>query len=258
MPNLKRSRTPSPAPAKQRRWAMVVDLNVCTGCAACAVACRAENNVAIAGPKEAARNGTLQWIRIERNWEGAGDDFRVASRPISCQQCDDAPCEPVCPVLATYTDAEGLSVQVYNRCVGVRYCALNCPYEERFFNWFDYQWPESMELQLNPDVSRRTRGIMEKCSFCVQRILAAERDAKRDGREIQDGDVQPACVQSCPAQALIFGDLNDPKSRIAQVWGNPGLETLLGDLGTRPKVRYARRGDVLGARALDPDTEGAA
>ncbi len=242
------------APAETHQWAMVIDLNACTGCGACAVACRAENNIPITGPGEAERNGTIQWLRIERGWEGEEGEFRVAARPVSCQQCDDAPCEPVCPVLATYTSSEGLCVQVYNRCVGTRYCALNCPYEERFFNWYDYEWPAPMALQLNPDVSLRTRGIMEKCSFCSQRILAAERAARLEGRPLRDGEAQPACAQSCPAQALIFGDLEDPESRIAQVWRRPGLETLLEELGTRPRVRYQPR-DVPATAALGLDEE---
>ncbi len=243
-----------PPSAEPHHWAMLIDLNVCTGCSACAVACRAENNIPITGPEEAARNGTFQWVRIERTWAGEAADFRVESRPISCQQCEAAPCEPVCPVLATYTNSEGLCVQVYNHCVGTRYCALNCPYQERFFNWYDYQWPAPMDVQLNPDVSVRTRGIMEKCSFCSQRILAAERAARLEGRPLRDGEVAPACVQSCPAQALIFGDLADPDSRIARAWRQPGLETLLEELGTQPKVRYVRR-DVLAAAALDSDAE---
>ncbi len=241
-------------PAEPHDWAMVIDLNACTGCGACAVACRAENNIPITGPGEAERNGTIQWLRIERGWEGEETDFRVAARPVSCQQCDAAPCEPVCPVLATYTSSEGLCVQVYNRCVGTRYCALNCPYEERFFNWYDYEWPAPMELQLNPDVSVRTRGIMEKCSFCSQRILAAERTARLEGRPLRDGEAQPACAQSCPAQALIFGDLDDPESRIARAWQRPELETLLDELGTRPRVRYVRRA-VPGSGALGLDGE---
>jgi Fe-S-cluster-containing dehydrogenase component len=252
MPKAEPSRTGNTPP---HHWAMLIDLNVCTGCAACAVACRAENNVAITGPREAARNGTIQWLRIERGWTGAGSDFHVESRPVTCQQCGDAPCEPVCPVLATYTNPDGLSVQVYNRCVGTRYCAINCPYEARFFNWFDYRWPAPMELQLNPDVSQRTRGIMEKCSFCVQRIEAAERTALTERRPVRDGEVQPACAQSCPAEAILFGDLNDPDSRIARAWRRTGLETLLEEVGTLPAVRYVPRSDRLAGLAPPPDTE---
>ena len=219
---------------------MLVDLNACTGCAACAVACRAENNIAITGPSEAARNGTIQWMRLERNWHDEADGFRVENRPVNCQMCDDAPCQPVCPVLATYTNAEGVSVQVYNRCVGTRYCGLNCPYQARFFNWFDYAWNPLMEVQLNPDVTRRTRGIMEKCSFCIQRIEAAERTAELERRNLRDGEVVPACAQSCPAEALLFGDLDDADSRIAQAWPRPGVKALLPELGTGTKVRYRR------------------
>ncbi len=232
-PKVKSAHTP--------RWGMIIDLNACTGCSACMVACRAENNIAITGPKEAAYNGTIQWMRIERTWKGRGRDIRVENRPVNCQQCYDAPCEPVCPVLATYTNDEGVSVQVYNRCVGTRYCGLNCPYQGRFFNWFDYAWAPTMEVQLNPDVTRRTRGIMEKCSFCIQRITAAERQAELEKRPVRETDIQPACAQSCPAQALHFGDLNNPDGVLGTVWNAPGLEVLLPEVGTRPKVRYARR-----------------
>lgn len=249
------NRSQTSPPGESHQWGMLIDLNVCTGCSACVVACRAENNIPITGPHEATRNGTIQWLHIERNWAGEQGDFRVESRLIGCQQCEDAPCEPVCPVLATYTNSEGISVQVYNRCVGTRYCALNCPYQQRYFNWFDYSWPTPMDVQLNPDVSRRTRGIMEKCSFCMQRILAAERAARREGRPLRDGEVQPACVQSCPAQALLFGDLNDPDSRIARAWRHPGLETLLGELGTRPRVRYVRREGLPVAGTSQPGAE---
>jgi molybdopterin-containing oxidoreductase family iron-sulfur binding subunit len=242
-------------PGKLRSWAMLIDLNVCTGCSACVVACRAENNIPITGAAEAARNGTIQWLHIDRGWSGGQDDFHVETRLITCQQCDAAPCEPVCPVLATYTNSEGLCVQVYNRCVGTRYCALNCPYDQRFFNWFDYRWPAPMEVQLNPDVSRRTRGVMEKCSFCSQRVLAAERAARSEGRPLREDEVQPACVQSCPAQALLFGDLADPDSLIARAWRRPGLETLLEELGTLPRVRYGRRQDLPAAEALQPGAE---
>ncbi len=251
------TKLPSPTnpTAPPRRWGMLVDLNVCTGCSACMVACRAENNIPITGPDEAARNGTIQWVRIERTWKGAGRKFRVETRPVACQHCEAAPCEPVCPVFATYTNAEGLCVQVYNRCVGTRYCGLNCPYQERFFNWYDYEWPAPMDLQQNPDVSLRTRGIMEKCSFCVQRILAAERTAANEGRPLRDGEVQPACVQSCPAEALIFGDLADPESRVARAWDRRGAEALLEELGTQPRVRYLPRVDRRVPTALDLDAE---
>lgn len=224
-----------------RRWALLIDNNVCTGCSACVVACRAENNLPITGPAEAAANGSFQWLRIERRWKPAGDTWRVEQTPVMCQQCADAPCEPVCPVFATYHTDEGLNAQVYNRCIGTRYCANNCPYVARFFNWFDPAWPSPMQVQLNPEVSQRTRGIMEKCTFCVQRIQAGERQARLEGRALRDGEVQPACVQSCPAEAMLFGDLDDPHSRIARAVAGGAATTLLGELGTRPAVQYLPR-----------------
>jgi Fe-S-cluster-containing dehydrogenase component len=161
--------------------------------------------------------------------------------PVLCQQCDEAPCEPVCPVYATYKNPEGLNVQVYNRCVGTRYCANNCPYSVRFFNWFDPVWPAPLDLQHNPDVSIRMSGVMEKCTFCIQRIQRAEGDARQEGRPLLDGDVQPACVQSCPAEAMVFGDLNDPESKVSRLAESGRSTRLLEELGTKPKVFYLQR-----------------
>jgi Fe-S-cluster-containing dehydrogenase component len=159
----------------------------------------------------------------------------VKYMPVLCQQCDEAPCEPVCPVYATYHNPEGLNVQVYNRCVGTRYCGNNCPYSVRFFNWFEPHWPEPLELQHNPDVAVRPGGVMEKCTFCIQRIQRAERDG------VANGEVQPACVQSCPAEAMTFGDLNDPESKVSRLAANGRSTRLLEDLGTKPKVFYLHR-----------------
>ncbi len=225
------------------RWGMAIDLDRCTGCEACVVACHVENNIPTATEDDAAMGRSNHWIRIERYYEGTFPDIKVKYRPVLCQQCDDAPCEPVCPVYATYQNAEGLNVQVYSRCVGTRYCANNCPYQVRVFNWFDPEWPEPLELQLNPDVSVRPGGVMEKCTFCVQRIQRGKLDAKAEGRKVEDGDIQPACVQGCPAEAMTFGDLTDPESKVSQ-WAGVGRSTqLLGELGTKPKVFYLEKSD---------------
>jgi molybdopterin-containing oxidoreductase family iron-sulfur binding subunit len=162
--------------------------------------------------------------------------------PVLCQQCDEAPCEPVCPTLATYHNPEGLNVQVYNRCVGTFYCANNCPYTVRFFNWFDPVWPEPMQMQLNPDVSVRFKGVMEKCTFCIQRIRRGKDDAAAAGRPVADGEITPACVQSCPADALVFGDLNDPESKVSKLAESDRATQLLEEMGTKPKVFYLERG----------------
>jgi len=165
----------------EHRWGMAIDLDRCTGCEACVVACHAENNIPISTPTEAAKGRAFHWLRVDRYYEGEFPDVKVKYMPVMCQHCDDAPCEPVCPVYATYHNEEGLNVQVYNRCVGTRYCGNNCPYTVRFFNWFEPQWPEPLELQHNPDVAVRMNGVMEKCTFCVQRIKRGKNDASAKG-----------------------------------------------------------------------------
>ncbi|HVV44346.1 MAG TPA: 4Fe-4S dicluster domain-containing protein [Bryobacteraceae bacterium] len=224
------------------RWGMAIDLDRCTGCEACVVACHAENNLAISTPEQAATGRTVHWMRVDRYYEGEFPDVKVKYMPVLCQQCDEAPCEPVCPTLATYHNPEGLNVQVYNRCVGTFYCANNCPYTVRFFNWFDPVWPEPMQMQLNPDVSVRFKGVMEKCTFCVQRIRRGKDDAAAAGRAVADGEITPACVQSCPADALVFGDLNDPESRVSKLAESDRATQLLEEMGTKPKVFYLERG----------------
>lgn len=222
-----------------RRWAMLIDLSACTGCSACVVACQAENNIPAVGKDEVRRKREMHWIRLDRYYSGEGNEVEVAYQPMLCQQCENAPCETVCPVLATVHNAEGLNVQVYNRCVGTRYCANNCPYKTRRFNWFDYARDDALEnLVLNPDVTVRSRGIMEKCTFCIQRIRDAEIEAKRKGEAVADGTVQTACQQSCPAQAIVFGDVNDPKSRIAQLARSGRRYRVLEELNIRPAVGY--------------------
>lgn len=225
----------------QHRWGMAIDLDRCTGCQACVAACHAENNLPLSDPESAAKGRAVHWIRVDRYFEGEFPDIRVKYMPVLCQQCDEAPCEPVCPVYATYKNPEGLNVQVYNRCVGTRYCANNCPYSVRFFNWFDPAWPAPLELQHNPDVSIRMGGVMEKCTFCIQRIKRAETDAKEENRALDDGEVQPACVQSCPAEAMVFGDLKDPESRVSRLAASGRSTRLLEELGTEPKVFYLKK-----------------
>ena len=229
----------------EHRWGMAIDLDACNGCNACVAACYAENNVPVMGAEQMLLGRTMSWMRIERFTEHdeAQDNKPVESRflPMLCQHCDHAPCETVCPVFATYHTDEGLNAQVYNRCVGTRYCANNCPYKVRRFNWFDAQFPEPLNLQLNPDVTARSGGVMEKCTFCVQRI-AEEKDRARDEqRPVQDGDVTPACAQTCPAQAIVFGDLNDPNSRASQLSSDNRSYHALGVLNARPAVTYLKK-----------------
>lgn len=225
------------------KWGMAVDLDRCTGCEACVTACRSENNIPTVGPEEAAKSRTIQWIRVERYWEGEFPDARVRYRPVLCQQCDNAPCEPVCPTYASYHTDEGLNAQVYNRCIGTRYCANACPYNVRFYNFFNPAWDKPFDLQLNPDVSVREVGVMEKCTFCIQRINEARIVADENETRVTDGTLEPACAQSCTANALVFGDLNDPESRVSRLARSPRGEKLLGDLGTAPSVTYLRRED---------------
>ncbi len=227
-----------------RKWQMMVDLDKCTGCGACVVACHAENNVPIQTEQETVRGRSMHWIRIERYWEGEWPDVKARYLPVMCQQCENAPCEPVCPVYATvHSERENLNLQVYNRCVGTRYCQNNDPYKVRFFNWFDPQFEGLLINQLNPDVTVRTAGVMEKCTFCVQRIRRGEEKALVEHRDLKDGEVTPACVQACPSEALVFGDLNDPNSKISQLTQNNQRNfRLLDELGTKPQAIYLKAG----------------
>ena len=223
------------------QWGMVIDLDRCTGCEACVVACHAENNIRISGEAEAAQGRAINWIRIERYWEGEYPNVSAKFMPVLCQHCGNAPCEPVCPVYASYHTPDGLNAQVYNRCIGVRYCGNNCPYIARQFNWFDPHWDAPLQEQLNPDVSVRQNGIMEKCTFCVQRIRKAKEQAESEGRRVRDGEVVPACVQSCPTSALVFGDRNDPDSRVSAMARSDRGFHLLKSLGTDPAITYLKR-----------------
>ena len=229
----------APHPHGQHRWAMVIDLNKCTGCSGCVIGCQVENNIPVVGKEEVAKKREMHWMRIDRYYEGSEAEPKVFHQPMLCQQCDNAPCENVCPVLATVHSEEGLNQQVYNRCVGTRYCANNCPYKVRRFNWWEYPHDSPIErLALNPDVTVRSRGVMEKCSFCVQRLLTAKIQAKNEGRELKDGEAQPACMQSCPAQAIVFGDVQDPASQISHAMRDPKRFLVLGELGIGPAVSY--------------------
>lgn len=228
----------------KHRWGMVIDLDVCTGCGACVVACYAENNVPTVGEEEFIISRPLPWIRIERYWRGEYPHLRADFLPMLCQHCQAAPCEPVCPLYATVHDQnDNINVQLYNRCAGIRYCAVNCPYKVRVFNWYNPYFPEPLDNQLNPDVTVRTRGIMEKCTFCIQRIRRARDEANAEARSLKDGDVQPACAQTCPTDALVFGDLRDPESRVSKLTRSSRAFVLLEELGTVPSVSYLKRGD---------------
>ncbi len=229
-------------PEGKHHWGMAIDLNACTGCSACVVACQVENNVSVVGRDEVRRRRDLYWMRIDRYYSGEGEEVEVAHQPMLCHHCDNAPCETVCPVLATVHSEEGLNQQVYNRCVGTRYCANNCPYKVRRFNWFEYPHDDAIaNLVLNPDVTVRSRGVMEKCSFCVQRIQQAKISAKSRGEEVAAGAVQTACQQSCPAGAIIFGDLANGDSEIAQAVSDPRHYRLFEELNILPSVGYQRR-----------------
>ena len=234
----------------KHRWAMSVDLNSCTGCGACVVACFAENNIPVVGPDLIRRGREMAWIRIDRFEERVApgpNDVRFI--PMMCQHCGSAPCEMVCPVYATYHSPEGLNAQVYNRCVGTRYCSNNCPYKVRAFNWFDYSapekttfaFPEPMNWQLNPDVTVRSKGVMEKCTMCIQRILEGKGNAKDESREVRDGEIQTACAQTCPAQAITFGDLANPESAVHLKSFGERKYWVFEELNTKPGVTYLQK-----------------
>ena len=236
------------------KWGMVIDVDKCTGCQACVVACQSENNVPINTEDIFNQRRAIEWIRVERYWEGEFPDVKARFIPVLCQHCDDAPCEPVCPVFATYHNNEGMNVQIYNRCIGTRFCANNCPYHVRYFNFWEPEWPDTLTHQLNPDVTVRSRGIMEKCTFCVQRIRRTSREADRDGREIEDGarELSPACVNSCPTSALVWGDFNNKDSKVSNLaekeMSHNGSHhgrgyKMMENLGTSPNVIYLKKID---------------
>ncbi len=225
---------------KNYRWAMSIDLDLCTGCNACVAACYIENNVPIVGAAEHLKGREMSWIRIETKYS---QDDDATFQPMLCQHCGNAPCEPVCPVYATYHNEDGLNAQVYNRCVGTRYCANNCTYKVRRFNWFDPVWEAPLDLMLNPDIFNRTKGIMEKCTFCVQRIRTAKDFAKDEDRKVTDGEVRTACEQTCPADAIVFGNLLDSESQVAKLAASGRGYVELEDLNTQPAVTYLRKSE---------------
>lgn len=256
----------------EHMWGMVVDLNKCIGCNACSVACYAENNLAVVGEEKFAKNQAMHWMRIERYWDepqlmktggteaASYPEYGASFLPMMCQQCNAATCEPVCPVAATYHTPDGLNAQVYNRCIGSRYCSNNCPYRLRYFNFYSYyesSWPAPLHMQLNPDLTVRDKGVMEKCTFCVQRIRTAKDAAAAEDRKVKDGEFQTACQQSCPTTAIVFGDLMDQESQVSKLWKAHQVELgkhkqhkekeglrgyrILEGLNTDPKVMYLER-----------------
>jgi Fe-S-cluster-containing dehydrogenase component len=224
---------------KGHKWGMVIDLNTCTGCSACVIACQSENNIPTVGRRYVIEGREMHWLRIDRYYVGSPEDPDVVHQPLPCMHCDNAPCETVCPVAATTHSDEGTNDMIYNRCVGTRYCSNNCPYKVRRFNWFDYtEVVAPRHLALNPEVTVRHRGVMEKCTFCIHRIKSAKSAAKIEDRRLKDGDVKTACQQGCPANCITFGDLNDPESAVRKAFDSKKSYELLEELNTKPAVRY--------------------
>ncbi len=230
--------------AKARpRWGMVIDLDRCDACQGCTTACQTENNIPPPTPQSAAQDRSIRWMELLPNVEGEYPRVKLRLIPRPCMHCDKPPCIKVCPVGATAIGAEGIIAQVYARCIGCRYCTTACPYTARYFNWYPPRWPEQLSQSLNPDVSVRPRGVVEKCSFCHHRLQKARDKAAAEKRELRPGEYLPACVEACPTKAMFFGDLDDPRSEVAQLARSPRSFRLLEDLGTEPKVFYLREGE---------------
>lgn len=221
------------------RWGLVIDLDRCTACQACVVACKHENNLAFSTPAVAQDGRLMTWIQIVPVETRGG----AAALPLMCQQCDRPPCADVCPTSATYRNPEGIVAQIYPRCIGCRYCTNACPYAVKVFNWTAPEWPDAMAAMRNPDVSVRPKGVVEKCTFCHHRLQAARERARAAGRDLAPDDYVPACVQTCPGEAMVFGDLDDPHSEVATLADSPRAFRWMEELGTKPKVIYLREGE---------------